>query len=136
MVDNIKRLAGDSYKRPTVTYTDRLTEEQIRDQLQDYAQIKDISKVKLGSHIKYFSDVGGEKKFRVGGTLINNSGLPDYVVLLNGKSTWSVQTKNTIFFRQITISDIKEEYEEIIQNKDKEIIKLKNKIQVLSEKLK
>ena len=47
----------------------------------------------------------------MGGQLHKNTGLPDYVILSNGASQWSVQVKNTIFWRKMTSNEIKEDYQ-------------------------
>lgn len=120
-----KRLGKDKYKRPKLTLQDKLDEEEIEDKLDDYVEVENIGQVALGTHMRYFTKVKGKKKFRLGGILINNSGLPKYVVLTNGKLSWSVQVKDTTFFRKMTVEEIKEEYEEIIEEFEAEINKLK-----------
>ena len=68
--------------------------------------------------------------FRMGGQLFKNNGLPEYVILKSGTNAqWSVQIKDTVFYRKMTINEIKEEYEDIIKKKNE-------KIQALKEKLK
>ena len=68
--------------------------------------------------------------FRMGGQLFKNNGLPEYVILKSGTNAqWSVQIKDTIFYRKMTLIEIKEEYEDIIKKKNE-------KIQALKEKLK
>jgi hypothetical protein len=66
----------------------------------------------------------------MGGQLFKNNGLPEYVILKSGTNAqWSVQIKDTIFYRKMTLIEIKEEYEDIIKKKNE-------KIQALKEKLK
>ena len=112
----MNRLTKKDYVRPDVTLTDKLSKQDIEDKLADYTVVTDMYKVPLGTHLRYFSLVNGVKKFRLGGNLIKNSGLPDYVILSNGIKSWSVQTKNTTFFRRMNINEIKKEYEDIIDN--------------------
>jgi hypothetical protein len=122
------RLSTDSYKRPILTYTDKLTRDEINNKLDDYIEVKDgFKSVPEGTHIRYFSKVNKTYKFRVGGTLINKKGLPDYIVLSNGKKSWSVQMKDTIFFKKISILEIKRVYIEELENKDK-LLKYKDDI--------
>ena len=115
----------NGYVRPEITYTDQLSKEQIEKKLEDYKQVDDIMKVPLGVHLRYFSDIGGKLAFRMGGQLHKNTGLPDYVILSNGKSQWSVQVKNTIFYRKMVLQEIKEEYEKIILEQKEKIKNLK-----------
>jgi hypothetical protein len=78
----------------------------------------------LGAHIRYVTKVNGHNKFRLGGALINKTGLPKYVVLINSDAkTWSVQIKNTIFYREMSRDEIKEEYEEVIDELEDQIEK-------------
>ena len=121
------RLKNSEYKRPRVTYTDKLTDDDIIDKLEDYKKVDNIYKVALGSHLRYFIKDKGEKKFRLGGVLINNDGLPKYVVLSNGKFSWSVQINKVIaFFKKMTITEIKKDYEALIDDLEQKNQKLKN----------
>ena len=120
----------NGFERPEVTYTDQLSKEEIQDKLADYSRVDDIYKVPLGVHLRYFIKKDGQMLFRMGGQLFKNNGLPDYVILKSGNNAqWSVQIKDTIFYRKMTSTEIKEEYEEIIKKKNE-------KIQMLKEKLK
>ncbi len=124
------------YVRPTKTYTDNLSPEQIKEKLADYVKIdnSDLLTMQLGTHLRYFTtDDNGKKHFRMGGNLINIKGMPEYVILGNGTTTWSVQIANTIFFKKLNISDVREEYQEIIKEQKKEIDKLKKIISTLKE---
>ena len=115
------KLGTDNYKRPTKTFTDKLTKNDIENKLEDYKKVEDIYRVPLGTHMRYFLIEKGSKKFRTGGILHRNDGLPKYVILSNGKFTWSVQIKNTIFYRKMTLKEIKEEYEDYIDELEKKI---------------
>ncbi len=119
--DKNKNKDKDDYKRPPITYSEKMSKEQIRQLLIDYEEIKNIkefNKIDSGTHLRYFENKDGELKFRTGGILTVKTGLPDYIILSNGKLSWSVQVKDCIFFRRVTSKDIKEEYEG-------ELIKLK-----------
>ena len=109
----LKKL-GAGYKRPQKTYTDKLTDDDIEDLLEDYVEVENILQVPLGVHLRYFSIKGGKRLFRTGGFLFRNNGLPKFLMLQNGDHVWSVQAKNTIFFRKMTEKEIKEDYEETI----------------------
>ena len=144
----MSKLGEDNYKRPKKTYTDKLTDDDIKAKLEDYVEVDDISMVPLNSHVRYFTEKINEKKkkekvFRLGGFLLNKSNYEKYIILSNVpetgfinpiKKTWSVNTKTSIFYKKQTIDEIKEEYElEIEELKDqikflkKEIKKLKSK---------
>jgi len=130
------KLASDNYVRPKKTFTDKLTKEEIEEKLEDYKKVDDIYKVPLGTHIRYFTVSKGVKKFRTGGLLHRNDGLPDYVICNNGRNTWSVQVKNTIFFRKMTIKEIKKEYKDHIKSLEKKNRNLKLLIKDLKRKIK
>ncbi len=120
----------NGFERPEITYTDQLSKEEIQEKLADYSKVEDIYKVPLGVHLRYFVKKDGQMLFRMGGQLFKNSGLPEYVILKSGTNAqWSVQIKDTVFYRKMTLAEIKEEYEDIIKKKNE-------KIQALKEKLK
>ena len=120
----------NGFERPEITYTDQLSKEEIQDKLADYSKVEDIYKVPLGVHLRYFVKKDGQMLFRMGGQLFKNNGLPEYVILKSGTNAqWSVQIKDAVFYRKMTIFEIKQEYEDIIKKKNE-------KIQALKEKLK
>ena len=120
----------NGFERPEITYTDQLSKEEIQDKLADYSKVEDIYKVPLGVHLRYFVKKDGQMLFRMGGQLFKNNGLPEYVILKSGTNAqWSVQVKDTVFYRKMTLDEIKKEYEDIIKKKNE-------KIQALKEKLK
>ena len=120
----------NGFERPEITYTDQLSKEDIQEKLADYSKVEDIYKVPLGVHLRYFVKKDGQMLFRMGGQLFKNNGLPEYVILKSGTNAqWSVQIKDTVFYRKMTLAEIKEEYEDIIKKKN-------DKIQALKEKLK
>ena len=72
--------------------------------------------------------------FRMGGILKKNDHLPTYVILKNAEDVeWSVQVKDTIFFKKMNIREIKDEYEKIIDDLNGKIKKLKEKIKDLQK---
>lgn len=125
------------YKRPAETFTDKLTDGEIMNLLEDYEKVTDISQVDNGVSIKYFlkddDNPNAKPKFRMGGTLINKEGLPDYIMLTTGKFTWSVQMKTAILYRKIPNKSIKAEYEKILAEKNSIIDELVARIKVLME---
>lgn len=125
----------NGYTRPEVTYTDQLSKEQIEEKLEDYKKVDDIFKVPLGVHMRYFANVGGKRVFRMGGQLYKNTGLPDYVILNSGTAQWSVQVKDTIFYRKMTLQEIKTEYQTIIDELIEKNKKLKDENKKLNAQL-
>lgn len=123
-----------SYKRPKVTYQEKLTADEIAEKLQGYVKVDDIADVPVGTHIRYFKiNPDGSQMFRMGGLLQNKLNADKYVMLSNGKNTWSVQVKDTVFFRKMShkeeIEALRAHYEKELEKKDAVISKLKKYIQ-------
>ena len=129
---------SDGYVRPQKTFTDNLSKEEIRSMLDDYIQVThdELATVKLGTHIRYFiTDPNGVQHFRLGGILLNVSGVPVYIVLGNGRSTWSAQMKGSTFFKKLTVpefrakiaNECKAQTDGIIEMQKREILKLKTR---------
>jgi pentapeptide MXKDX repeat protein len=128
--DNLFKKNG--YSRPEITFTDQLSKEQIEEKLEDYIKVDDISKIPLGVHLRYFTNKDNKLNFRMGGILHKNTGLPKYVILKSATNAqWSVQIENTIFYKKMTIVEIKDEYEKIISELIQKNKKLKDKIKQL-----
>jgi len=147
-----KKISETNYTRPILTYTDKLSKQQVKELLIDYEQIKSLEELKnipSGTHLRYFEKKNNELKFRTGGILTVTSGFPEYFILSSGSVSWSVQIKKCIFFKRITIKQVREEYNKLVhdnsatilglhitireQNKyikelEEKIIKLKNKL--------
>ena len=142
-----KRLSKDTdYKRPKSTIQDKLSADEIQEKLEDYIEVEDISKVPLNTHLRYFTIVTEPKKktskkmFRLGGFLSNKNEYEKYVILSNGKNSWSVNTKTSIFYRKMGVEEIKESYKdevdelnELVGKKNKEIKKLKKELDKLKK---
>ncbi len=114
------RITETDYERPIITHTEKLSKQQIQKLLEDYEQIKNIDELKhvpIGTHIRYFDKKDNDMKFRTGGVLIVNSGLPDYIILSSGHISWSVQTSTSIFFRRVTLKEYKQEVEKTLLDK-------------------
>jgi hypothetical protein len=113
----LKKLGSDDattgYEKPYITMAEMLTDDQIKKMLEDYKRVKPIELVK-GDHVRYFTVTDGKStSFKLGGSVLKTDGLPTFIVLTNGKLTWSVQCKNNILFKKIsqteTINDLKTE---------------------------
>lgn len=133
-----KRLTDDSdYKKVGKSLQQSLSPNDIKEKLQEYTQLETINDVPLNSHIRYFTidKKSGKKQFRLGGflTKIDN----EYVVLSNGKLSWSVQKNNSIFFKKMSYEELKQELIEKISNKfEKKIISLEKENESLKTTLK
>lgn len=133
----MNRLNDDDYQKPAQTFSDRLTKHDIKQMLEDFKPVKP-EEIKLGSTIRYFSyektPDDGTLKFRMGGIAVNIQGLPVYLVLSNGSKSWSVQTKNTIFYEKMQNDELKAEFRRELLKKDNEIkILLKQNKEILEE---
>jgi hypothetical protein len=139
---NQQRLSQERYNRPDKTIQDKLTKEEIAEKLQGYVKVDNIAEVPLNTHLRYFTTEinkktgATERKFRLGGFLTNNLNNKKYIILSNGKLSWSVQTENTIFFRKKSIEEIINEYEDKLKNKDNIIDKLEDKVLLLKKRIK
>lgn len=118
----------NDYKKPIVTFTDKLSKKDVAEMLTNYEKIYEKNKMsqmdelELGSHIRYFETVNGIVKFRMGGTVIVKTGLPTYLVLTNGAQKWSLQMiKCDAIFKLINVSKLRLEYTEIIRKKDQQL---------------
>jgi len=108
-----RRLSRDkSYKPPENTYQSTLSDVDIAKKLEDYSRVKtsEIFKIPLGTHIRYFTinPKTGEKQFRLGGTLTKFGDNNEYIVCSNGTFSWSVQLSNSIIYKKLSISELKE----------------------------
>lgn len=143
------RISNDNYQRPKNTLQERLTEAEIQEKLEDYVEVEDIGKVPLNSHIRYFvTEIDkrtgeSKRKFRMGGMLTNKDNPDKFVILSNGKVSWSVQVKSAIFYKKLTIDEIKEahnqmiiQYKEKIKDQRREIHALRKEVSELSKLVK
>jgi len=113
----------EEYERPNITYTDTLSKDEIMELLQDFEKVEDIDKIKLGTYISYIDHTDNKVSFRIGGMIIQNK--PEYLVLMSGRTNFSVQKTNKIFFRRLNYIELKKEMEKNI-NEYKQIIEQKN----------
>lgn len=144
----------EKYVRPNKTLTDKCqTKSKIREQLEGYEEIEDISSVDLKCKIRYITLKKDNKKnewfekFLFGGSLIKKCA--NYIVLGNGKISWCVQKKienekdnvsyKTRFFKEITSSDILqqnlEKTQEVVLQQNMEIEKLKKVVKSIKKNL-
>ena len=107
-----KRLTNDlAYQKPTTTYQQTLTNQEIKEKLKEYKQVSDIKIVSIGTHIRYFLENPKTKKndFRLGGTLNKVDPEGRFIILSNGQFTWSVQIPKATFYQKMVETEIREE---------------------------
>ena len=132
-----KRLTKDKDKIKN-SYQNKMSPAEIKEKLEEYKRVNDISKVALDAHLRYFTvNDKGEKQFRLGGFLRKIDLEKGYVILSNGQLSWSVQIKNSIFFQKMTFAELKEELKDEIEKKYlNEMKKLKDENKKLLKALK
>jgi hypothetical protein len=135
-----KRLSRDkSYKKKGKSYQESLSPAEIKKKLEEYSQVDDISKVEIGTHIRYFTfnPETGEKQFRLGGFLSKIDSNMKFIICQNGSFSWSVQINTAVFFRKMSFSELKDEIISKTEKKfEKKISKLKDENKKLKEALK
>ena len=134
------RLGKDEYDRPNKTKTDNLSATEIKELLENYIEVEDISKVPLNTHLRYFAEKKNEKTnkkekvFRMGGFLVNKNNYDKYVVLATAPNTgmsnsntktWSANTLTSKFYRKLSYDEMKEQYEDELEDLYEQIELLK-----------
>jgi hypothetical protein len=109
------------YQRPQSgkTYTERLSNEDIKIILKDYIIVDDITKLELGTHIRYFTtdEKTRKKKFRLGGMIVKIDPLGRFIMLSNGQTQpWSAQINNGIFYKKLSEEEKREELKKEIMS--------------------
>lgn len=132
------RIGDDDYQATGNELQKNLTEEDVNLLLEEYDEIDDTDILKPGMHVRYYTikqkrngDI--DKKFRMGGEIIKVDHEDKYLVLTNKKLSWSVQFNNTIFYKKMSIEDIKAFYETELDEKESKIEKLKQSINKYKE---
>ena len=130
-----KRLSNDTnYQRPKQTFTDTLSVNEIKEKLTGYKKVNDVREILIGSHVRYFVKTPDSPKplFRLGGFLTKFGEDYKYVVLSNGKASWSVQVPTSTFWVKKTVKEMAQDQitESIKPNNDddKKIEKLNKKL--------
>lgn len=123
------------YVKPLQTFSDKLSNAEIKKMLEDYKETK-ASNLNKGFHVRYFKkEKDNTVSFKTGGVIFSLDGLPDYIVLSNGKLSWSVQVKDTIFYQKMTYAEEKEKMDKLIIKKDDEITGLMGTIEKLNNNI-
>ena len=151
-----QRLTKTTYDRPSTTITDTLQNDSaMLQKLEGYEEVDMLERVEFNTHVRYITLKDGLPRFCLGGLL--KRVFEKYVVLSNGKLTWSVQRYfyndtheiifTTKFFRYISkdkinsmvidassneIQQLKEENEQLkiaLENKSKQAVSSKQSTQ-------
>jgi hypothetical protein len=126
---NIK---NDTYQKNGNTVQDNLTQEDIELLLEEYEQIASFDELKEGMHIRYYTTIKKKQVFRMGGTIIKLDLDKNFAVVTNGHVNWSVQlNSNTIIYRKMTTEEVKQFYENELDNKEMELKKCRSNIEKL-----
>jgi hypothetical protein len=136
-MNTTKRLSADTeYKKTGKSIQQSLSPDEIKEKLKEYTPLEIIDEAPINSHIRYFTvDSKGKKQFRLGGFLTKID--TDYVVLSNGKLSWSVQKKNSLFFKKMSYDELKEELIDKISSKfEKKLMSLEKENDTLKTTLK
>lgn len=105
-----------NYIRPAKTHQQLLTKQDIKDKLKDYIKVNNIINIPIGTHIRYFTIKDNkEQVFRLGGILSRIDTNARYIMLTNGKLTWSVQIEKSTFFKKMSDEELKNEIKEEIK---------------------
>ena len=92
---------------------------EILEKLEGYTQVDNIGDVPLNTHIRYFTiNNDGSRTFRFGGFLSSKDNADTYIILSSGKTTWSVQTSGTTFFRKLNHDEEIDNYKKKLADKD------------------
>ena len=140
MENNQQLIGGKKQMNYQKSYQDTMTAKQIAQKLEGYVEVTDISKVPTNTHLRYFSlrtdpqTKKVEKKFRIGGFLKKKDQSDKYVILTNNTSSWSVDTKKSIFYRKMKNTEVAKQFEKKIKDLKKENKKLKDKLEKLQKK--
>lgn len=129
-----KRLTKDKNKSQN-SYQNNLSPKEIKEKLEEYKRVDDITSIALNTHLRYFTinPKTGEKQFRLGGFLTKIDSTKGYLILSNGQLSWSVQIANTIFFKKMTFQELKKE---LVEDIGKVYMDEMNKLKEENRKLK
>ena len=142
----LKRISKDNYIKTGNEIQENLTEDDIKILLEDYTEINDYKELKLGMHIRYYTikldKYGNQTKlFRMGGNIIKIDDEYRYLILSNNKISWSVQINNNIFYKKMSLNDIKNIYDAKLDEKrfyinklNKSYKKLEYQLNIINEK--
>lgn len=118
---------------------DDLTNDEINKLLEYFVEVDNVFELPLDTFVRYFTikEIDGEAKkvFRLGGKIYKLVPEDGYVILYSGYNKWSVQISHSIFYRELKITELVNEYEEILDDYEQEIMDLKKINKKLYEKI-
>jgi hypothetical protein len=128
----IKKDNTKNYKKKPKEY---LSETEVKKRLQNCIKVKkeDVGKMEVKTKIKYVEETDKGYILKNGGSIVVNS-YPDYLIVKNGSLSWSVQLNKNTIYREITINELKDYYENIIYEKDKTILHYRNSLELMKNK--
>ena len=125
------------------TFQETLDDDAINNLLKNYKEIdnSELYKIPLNTHLRYYvtnvlPNGNINKVFRMGGILTNKDNADSYVVLSNGKMSWSAQVNKSQFFRKKQQEEIENEYEEKISDLQNENEDIKKKLDKFRKEIK
>lgn len=129
----------DKQKNKRYEYTDK----EINAMIDDYVEVpkEEYNTLTRGTHIRYFREVVDEngnkkKQFNSGGIITYIDKEYRYVYLTGFKSRWPVQLNDQIIIlKLITLDELRDEYEELLDDYEREIVELKKINRKLYKKL-
>lgn len=130
-INKSTRLTETDYTGPSIQQ--KLSDQEIKELMEQYTRINDINTIPLYSNIRYFSlkDKEGNpcRLFRFGGILTKKDTEKGYIVLANTlqnsngrKRTWCVQLNAAELYRKKTAKDIVDEFIEPYNEVIKQLI--------------
>lgn len=125
--------------KPKKSIQKKLSPDEIDEKLIGYTKVNNLTELALGDHVRYFTKDPntGEFLFRLGGTINKADFDKGYLIISNGKYSWSAQLKNSIFFKKLSLEDFKKQMEKEYSKKySKKIKKLESENKRLKETLK
>lgn len=136
-----KRLSRETTNKPIGdTYQSKLSDIDIAKKLENYSRVKtsDIFKIPIGTHIRYFAinPKTGEKQFRLGGNLSRYGENGEYIVCSNGTYSWSVQLSNSIIYKKLSTSELKENIEYESKKEMTDLIKENKELKKMIKEIK
>jgi len=133
----IDKCTQTEYIQPMLTFSDRLTNDEIAIFLEDYKRLSTIYDLKVGLFVRYFIQSPtniNSLLFRTGGEIMSVSNLPEYITLKSGCTLWNVNIKNTIIFVKMSNDELKKEFADILFEKNERIKQLLQQYEFMKTK--
>lgn len=130
---------GSRSKKPVNKYNN----DEIKEKLEGYEKLEKnaILTLPINTHVRYVTIKDGKQLFRTGGFLKQIHADKGYIMLANTldsnyrNNAWSVQLKNTTFFKKISKEDIIMELKNENEKLRNEISKLKKLLKKIKKEI-